>query len=122
MEMSSQTLDCYQLTEVGSSSLRFCNLHFPWKANIQHIECFQSSVYRSSKHSLVHRDAAVTLIDARESQPFSQPVGTYEKFNCGKKSPSIQRLGGLGDCQASPNLQSSECAFLAKLVGKHFGI
>ena len=117
MELPSQTLDCYELTEVGSSSLCLCNLHFPWKANIQHTECFQSAFYRSLKHHLVQKDTAVTLIDARQSQPFSQPVGTYEKFICGNKSLSIQRLG---DCQASPNLQSAECAFVCNACGKTF--
>ena len=116
-ELLSQTLDCYELTEVGSSSLRLCNLRFPWKANIQHTECLQFAFYRSFKHHLVQKDTAVTLIGARQSQPFSQPVGTYEKFICGKKLLSIQRLG---DCQASPSLQSAECAFVCKACGKTF--
>ena len=87
-------------------------MQFPWKANIQHPECFQSSFYCSFKHYLFQRDTAVTLFDARESQPFSQHVFTYETFIFGNRPPSTQRLGG---CDASPNKQSSECAFLQSL-------
>ena len=102
----------------GSSSLRLCNQHFPSEANIQHTECFKSSFYRSLKHYLVHRDAEVTRIDARENQPFPQLVGIYENFICGNKSsPSIQHLG---DCQASSYQQTSESAFVCKACGKTF--
>ena len=117
LHLPSRSLVCFQLTETGLNALRLCTLQYPWKATIQHPECFQSSFYFSLKHLLKSEDTSVTFIDATESKPFSQPLGTYKKFLCGNKLPTTKVLES---CQPSSLHQTPDCALKCTSCRKSF--
>ena len=117
LHLPSQSLEYYELTETGLNALRLCTLQHPWKATIQHPECFQSSFYSFLKHLLKSGDTSVTLIDATESRPFSQPRSSYEKFLCGNKLPTTKVLES---CQADSLHQTLDFTFKCTSCGKSF--
>ena len=114
LHLPSRSLDCYELTPLGVESVRLCSLRFPEKATSQHLECFQPSFYRSLRHLLINNDSAFTVIDARRSQPFSQPLNAFEKFLHGSELSSVQQI------QSSTGIASPESPLLCGLCGKVF--
>ena len=97
LQVPTNALDCYELTALGKESIRLCTLQFPHKATTQHLKCFQPTFYQSLKHLLVNVDAPVLVIDARNSQPFTQPVGLYEKFSYGNEPLTTQTFKVLNE-------------------------
>ena len=115
MHLPSRDLDCYELTARGMESIRLCSPRFPEKVTSQHLECFKPYFYCSLKHLLINNHSAFTVIDARRSQPFSQPLGAFEKFLYGSELSSVQQIE-----ESSGGVEYPDNPLLCQSCGKVF--